>query len=68
MNFLPDETEGEVIDAYTEEATMPLNERSESKLVSESHSGASSELTESDQGDIETRDIEIQSPQVKTKG
>ncbi|KAL3033698.1 hypothetical protein AAZX31_02G150300 [Glycine max] len=67
-NSSSDETEGEVIDAYTEEATMPLNERSESKLVSESHSGASSELTESDQGDIETRDIEIQSPQVKTKG
>ncbi|KAG5051918.1 hypothetical protein JHK87_004116 [Glycine soja] len=62
-NSSSDETEGEVIDAYTEEATMPLNERSESKLVSESHSGASSELTESDQGDIETRDIEIQSPQ-----
>ncbi|KAG4402270.1 hypothetical protein GLYMA_02G157700v4 [Glycine max] len=67
-NSSSDETEGEIIDAYTEEATMPLNERSESKLVSESHSGASSELTESDQGDIETRDIEIQSPQVKTKG
>lgn len=63
MNFLPVETEGEVIDARTEEATLPSNGKSESKLVSEAYSGASSELTESDLGDIE-----IQSPHVKTRG
>ncbi|KAL2325982.1 hypothetical protein Fmac_025040 [Flemingia macrophylla] len=62
-NSASDETEGEVIDACTEEVTLPLNGKSESKLVSETHSGASSDLTESEQGDFE-----IQSPQVKTRG
>lgn len=61
--FVPDETEGEVIDDRAEEATLPSNGKSESKHVPEDHSGASSELTESDQGDIE-----IQSSQVKTRG
>nr|KYP59857.1 Condensin complex subunit 1 [Cajanus cajan] len=63
-NSASDETEGEVIDDCTEEVTLPLNGKSESELVvSEAHSGASSELTELEQGDIE-----IQSPQVKTRG
>jgi len=61
--FVPDETEGEVIDGCAEEATFPANGKSESKHVPEEHSGASSELTESDQGDTE-----IQSSQVKTRG
>ncbi|TKY53425.1 Condensin complex subunit 1 [Spatholobus suberectus] len=62
-NSASDETEGEVIDACTEEVTLPLYGKSESKLESEANSRASSELTELDQGDIE-----IQSPQVKTRG
>ncbi|XP_047172089.1 condensin-1 complex subunit CAP-D2 isoform X2 [Vigna umbellata] len=62
-NSASDETEGEVIDGRAEEATLPSNGKSESKHVPEDHSGASSELTESDQGDIE-----IQSSQVKTRG
>jgi len=61
--FFPDETEGEVIDGCPEEATLTSNGKSESKLVPEDHSGASGELTESDQGDIE-----IQSSQAKTRG
>ncbi|KAJ1401699.1 HEAT repeat associated with sister chromatid cohesion protein [Sesbania bispinosa] len=59
-----DETDGEVIDARTEEPnTLSMNGKSKSKLVSEAYSGASSELTELDQGDIE-----VQSPTVKTRG
>ncbi|XP_061360849.1 condensin-1 complex subunit CAP-D2 [Gastrolobium bilobum] len=62
-NTASDETDGEVIDARSEETTLPSNGKSKSKLVSEEYSGASSQLTESEQGDIE-----VQSPRVKTRG
>lgn len=62
--FSADEADGEVIDAGTEETnTLSLNGKSQSKPVSEAYSGASSELIESDQGDIE-----VQSPCIKTRG
>ncbi|XP_027364340.1 condensin complex subunit 1 [Abrus precatorius] len=62
-NTASDETDSEVVDGSTEETAFPSNGKSKSNLdVSETFSGASSELTESDQ-----EDMEVQSPRV-TRG
>lgn len=53
-----------VIDPSTEGIALSMNGKSKSKNVdSEEHSGVSSELTESDGGDIE-----VQSPMVNKRG
>lgn len=64
LEFLIDETEGEVIDPSTEGMTQPINDSSKPKFVeSDECSGASSELTES-----EAAENEVQSPKVNTRG
>lgn len=59
-----DETDSEVIDGCADETdTLSLNGKSQSKHVPEASSGASSELIEPDQVDIE-----VQSPITKMRG
>ncbi|KAF1879594.1 hypothetical protein Lal_00033251 [Lupinus albus] len=56
-------SDGEVVDACTEETTMSLNDKSKSKLhVSEECSGVTSET------DANPRDTEVKSPVVNTRG
>lgn len=58
------ETDGEVIDPFTEGMPQSVNEMSKSICAElEEHSVASSELTESEPGDTE-----IQSPNVNLRG
>lgn len=62
--FSADEADGEVIDKCTEEAnTLSVNGASNSEPVLEAAFSSLSELSESDQVDIE-----VQSPKVKTRG
>ena len=64
MMICAEETDGQVIDPCTEETALSSNDKSKAKLVkSEEHSGASSELIDSDQGDAE-----VQSPMVNIRG
>ncbi|CAL0299316.1 unnamed protein product [Lupinus luteus] len=63
-NTASDETDGEVVDACTEEITLSLNNQSKSKLhVLEECSDVSNELTEANLGDTE-----VESSTVNTKG
>lgn len=57
------ETDGEVIDPFTEGMPQSVNEKSKSEPAPEEHSVASSELTESEPGDTE-----IQSPNANLRG
>ncbi|OIV89887.1 hypothetical protein TanjilG_14343 [Lupinus angustifolius] len=62
-NTASEETDGEVVDAYTEETTMSLNDKSKSKLhVSEECSNVTSKT------DANPGDTEVESPMVNTRG
>ncbi|XP_019431612.1 PREDICTED: condensin complex subunit 1-like [Lupinus angustifolius] len=63
-NTASDETDGEVVDACTEEITLSLNDKSKSNLhVLEECSGVSNELTEANLGETE-----VESSMVNTRG